>query len=103
MNLWAKENLLLWVQLRTIVKDWIGSLSNQIIYYFLIHNYIRNGNIPTIENFDYDYTATKEYKYGYVSYKVYLDDATFRRFNSTFNITERIKYQLCYNSIIYFY
>jgi len=50
---------------------------------------IKNGNIPVIEDYDFDYTVSKEYPFGSVSFAVALDDVTYRRFKATFDKIEK--------------
>lgn len=48
-----------------------------------------NANVSSVENEKYDYTTSRKYPCGTVKFEVFLDEATYRRYCTSFNVAVR--------------
>ena len=51
----------------------------------------RYANITSFDKIDYHYDSTKEFPEGWVEMEVCIDDATYRRYLSSFGVREETK------------
>lgn len=67
------------------------------ICFFMSNVYLRYANITNFEKTDYHYDQSKEFPEGWAEMEVYLDDATHRRYLSSFGLYERDKNKKGFN------